>query len=225
MPENNSVESSCKRWRLEELLPLADLISCQLMLHNDIAGVALTGSLARLEPLIHDIDMVVFHDGNIEDGSCEGSEEKRRSVGYNGTEIYLALERFIGESLSKKIASILGEVPSHLIFVNERILWNCEYLLERDWAVSGALGLNTGLYKTVFCQIPLLLLNPHGARSKLHEISQKVKTERFDKNVSWTRLPYAVIRHACANPACKPEEPWEERQKKIKRKKGHTWHD
>jgi len=212
---------TCKRWPPQELLPVADYLSCVLKIHQNITGIALTGSLARLEPQSHDIDLVVLHNGKIQDGNCAGSEKKLYDVGRYNTrkEERLFMEEFVEKELANRITQITGEIPSNFIFVNQNALWNCEYLEslgKKFWGLSS--GLN-GFYTAVFCQIPLLLLDPQSVRGELFNHISNLPVEKFDKNFSWTGLPFIKIRHQCSNQACQPQETWEKRQKQIREKK------
>ena len=61
------------------LLPRAELLGGILMQHPHISGVALTGSVARNENCVHDIDLVVFHDGVMKAGSSNDPQVREFS--------------------------------------------------------------------------------------------------------------------------------------------------
>ena len=117
-------------WNAQYLWPKAELVSFLLMQNENVCGVALTGSLARFEHAVHDLDFVILHNGKLKDGSAK--EPPRREPYYNND---LILNSAIDSgSITRHIKQALGVVPADFIFVNVQALWNCEYLqsLERQ---------------------------------------------------------------------------------------------
>ena len=211
----------CKRWTSQELIPKMDLLAFLLLLHPHITGVLLTGSLARKERKIHDIDLVVLHDGEMEDGSaCDPMKEEP----YYSNDLLLATTVSGGpEFLSRALGHARGPVPLNYIFVHEEVLWNCAYLqsLSEEERYSE-------FYKRVFCDIPLLLFDPYSRRGLLRErIEVNPKTViAFGRGISGLAYSYPVVqaRHQCENPECLPHQPWSECRKEIRRRKVHLGH-
>ena len=214
----------CKRWRPEELLPKVDLLTFLLMLNPHVTGVALTGSLARKERRIHDIDLVVLHDGELEDGSAQDPE--REEPYYNNdlilSSVFAATDG--PELLSRSLSQARDNIPVNYIFVSEKALWDCGYLarLEREENFPG-------FYKRVFCDTPLLLLHPYHVRGKLLERIDSRQIVAFESGLFWNGFSYPVlpIQHKCGEIAflsCQPAQTWAECRKEIKRRKNHWWH-
>jgi len=211
----------CKRWRPEELLPKADLLSYLLLQHPHIVGVALTGSLARREPKIHDIDLVVFHDGTMEDGSAQDPE---RTTPYSYNNDLSLVEVLRNGLLARSLSQARDGVPVNYIFVDQKVLWDCTYLrsLEKQERFKE-------FYLRIFNDIPLLLLGPYQRRGMLKARLTDKGVVHFEQglrqakllNLCYTVLP---IRHFCDQNSCKPKIPWSVCRFKIRLRKKHFWH-
>lgn len=209
----------CKRWRPEELLPKVDSLACLLLQNQHITGVALTGSLARLEPQIHDIDLVVFHDGEMQDGSSQDPPKDTPSCSNE-----LILGSVMGEDIARSLGHVRGDVPINYIFVGETALWDCRYLQELEKVEMSEKGRGEfEFYLTILCQIPLMLLSPSSCRGGIKRLAENVEATNFGRQ--GLSEPVIRIRHWCDSEKCRPIQPWAERSLEIKRRKGHTWHD
>lgn len=213
----------CQRWSPRTLLPKVDLISFLLMQNPHVTGVALTGSLARFEPLVHDIDLVVFHDGMISDLSCS---EPRQDVEKDDYSSALPLACVIENGVvARHITQARNGVPINFIFVNERVLSDCDYLqslVYQEWF--------PGFYQRVFCGLPLYLLGPYHRRGILVQsvtTEEIVALERCPNGSTEDKFSYpaVLVRHVCDNPLCKPTQAWEECREEIRLRKNHWWHD
>lgn len=207
---------SCNRWTASQLLPKAELISHLLIENALVNGVALSGSLARLESNIHDIDLVILHNGSMNDGSSTVPEGIKK-INYDNEVI---LSTAVGGILARRIDQVRGEVPLNLIFVHEKALWDCQYLasLEKKESFSG-------FYLTLFCQIPLVLLNPGSQRGGVKQYTEDMEIGNLKPTIISASYSGISLKHRCGNPNCRPKQSWEERQREIKKRKGHTWHD
>lgn len=213
----------CKRWRPEELLPKADNLASLLLQNQHVTGVALTGSLARLEKKIHDIDLIVFHDGTLRDGSAPdppGPAEYDYEDSFPLDVAFVVPECKLVHSLREARAG----VPVNYIFVNEKVLWDCSYLQALE-----AKEHFKDFYLRVFCDIPLVLLRPIERRGLLQErigFEYGNTNTWFDGFVSGCTFPYTGwrIAHHCIDPRCKPGETWAECRRRIKLRKFHWWH-
>lgn len=199
------------------LLPKAKVLAALIATHWQVEGVALTGSLARLEPLVADIDLVVFHDGMIRDGFV--SDSLKRSY----DESNFTLDGVLGRELAYLLSFARGETPVDYIFVRTDALWDCGYLSQLRTQER-----HPDFYATVFCQIPLYLLNPKVVvRGRLHKFL-------FHKDgicgFRWLDLtlqeahyffPEIQVRHRCLTPSCQPKTPWEERWRTLRVRKGY----
>lgn len=193
---------SSRVWRPEDTFPRAVVLAHLLMEEEDISGVALTGSVARFE-LAHDIDLVAFsNSGLIESGIlCEDPADRLQEIleGYCPVDFIEA----IFPKASYYLSVARGEVPVSYILVSEAILWDCRLFQEQPQFVP-----DREFYQQVFCNIPLLLLNPGDTR---HELGKYVK--RFKEHgveVGTHIFPVRNVRHECENEGCKPKRSWKE---------------
>ena len=206
----------CKRWKPEELLPKAELLSCVLQLDSRVIGVALTGSLARLEPKIHDIDLVIFHGGSMPNGTAQ--DPARVEPYYNDD---ISLSSVLTPHISRTLSQARAEVPINYIFTGIEALWDCEYLdlLAEEERMKD-------FYRRIFCDIPLVLLFPIDRFEKL--IDNPVKASNISLSGKTTingHYYYGYkIKHQCNNPACQPKQSWAECREEIKHSKNHWWH-
>lgn len=216
----------CKRWRPEELLPKADQLAALLLQNGHVTGVALTGSLARLEPKIHNIDLIVFHDGSLRDGSAPdppGPAEYDYEDSFPDS-FPLDTAFVIPEwSLVRYLRQTSSGTPVNYIFVKETVLFDCAYLQALE-----AKEKFRDFYRRVFCDIPLILLRPAERRGLLRERIS------VDPDVLWfggfvvprhiLQLIGLSIAHCCTDPRCKPRESWTTCRWRIKLRKFHWWH-
>lgn len=219
----------CRRWRPEKLLLKAYVLSAILMHDHRVTGVALTGSLARLEPKIHDIDLVVFHDGQLREGSVTDPPDLAE-YGYEDSFPLDFAFRTPGGNMVTALRRTSGRVPMNYIFVNEKVLWDCRYLLWLE-----AKEHYKDFYKRVFCDIPLILLRPQERRGMLKErltdesviafgIAQSMRYGFEWQETPRPNYPGLPIAHYCSDPLCKPRESWAECRRRIKFRKMHWWH-
>lgn len=206
----------CKRWRPQELLPKVDLLQYLLKQCPGVVDVALTGSVARLEPEVHDIDLVIFHDGSLKDGCAQDPE---RMEPYYNNDINLA--GAVGPEIARQLSQARMGVPVNYVFVEARVIFDCEYLR--------ALGEQENFpefYLRVFCDIPLVLLNPYYCHNIFREVFHDSEMFLIDgdlpRNNGYAH-PGLLIRHTCES-GCKPKQPWSECKKEILKRKGHWWH-
>lgn len=215
----------CRRFRPQELLPRADLLTYLLMQNEHVTGVGLTGSFSReyTRPLrkIHDIDLVVFHDGTLDDGSVQDPE---RTEPYYNDDLFLH-DIVTQEGASRALTHARMSVPVNYIVVGERVLWDCGYLQSLE-----AKERFPEFYLRVFCDIPLILLHPYHRRGLLRErircdTETVVWLERGFPRVKFG-YPGVVIRHQCGDTVrlCKPKQSWDECRQEILRRKRHWWH-
>lgn len=216
----------CRRWGPRELLPRADLLTYLLMQNEHITGVGLTGSFAREyardRRAIHDIDLVVFHDGTLKDGSAQDPE---RMEPYYNNDIFLH-DIVTEEGAARALGQARMGVPINYIVVGEYVLWDCNYLRSLD-----AQELFPEFYLRVFCDISLILLRPYYRKGLLRE-RVRCDTEtviELSRGLSHMRMGYpgVMIRHQCGNApprVCRPSVPWQECRREIRRRKGHWWH-
>lgn len=198
------------KWSPTELFPKAELIADFIGKNRNVTGVAVTGSLARLEPA-RDIDLVIFHNGAFKDGLARDPErpEASRPIAnqyYNNDLDFSLVPNY------QAVIRTRGNVPLDLIFVQEKILWDCSYL-----ELLGKSEKFPEFYKRVFCDIPLLLLG----------VRRHSPLEKFTGNlpVKWLEVDYGLsypscnIMHTCQNPACKPTVTWEQLRVEIEKRK------
>lgn len=216
----------CRRWSPEELMPRVDLLAYLLMQNEHITGVGLTGSFAREYTRnarrIHDIDLVVFHDGTLEDGSAQDPE---RMEPYYNNDIFLHAI-LPQEGACRALRQARMGVPVNYIVAGEHVLWDCQYLRSLE-----AGELFPEFYLRIFCDIPLFLLRPYYRRGLLRE---RIKCDTGTVLNLGGSLPRAgglgysgvMIGHKCDSPLrlCHPSVPWRECRLEIQRRKGHWWH-
>lgn len=219
----------CKRWRPEVLLAIANRLAELLIENRHVTGVALTGSLARLESNIHDIDLVVFHDGTLKDGSAPdppGPKEYDYEDSFPLDVAFVVPERDLVRSLREASSG----TPVNYIFVEEKVLFDCAHLQSLE-----AREHFKDFYTRMFCDIPLVLLRPRERRGMLKERLSDESIAAFEiaqlmsHNFDWQLTPSVdypglPIVHSCENPGCRPKTTWGECREEIRRRKGHWWH-
>lgn len=200
---------SCSRphWSAEELLEKTDVLSALLMNHPAVTGVAVTGSVARMEEDAHDLDLVVFHDGSLPIGGFRQRDEiddveNRWDIPSDE----------IGADLVRRLQAVREHVPVTYLFVNETTLWICA-----DLQALGGQEIHSGFWRTVFCQIPLLLFPEHRGVG-LQKFTDYLRSE----TVSAYR--FIPLRHHCGSAGCDPIASWEEiegwiKERKVKRER------
>ncbi|OHA00954.1 MAG: hypothetical protein A3C07_00955 [Candidatus Sungbacteria bacterium RIFCSPHIGHO2_02_FULL_47_11] len=206
----------CERFGPNDLLPRADLLAFFLMNEAHVTGVAITGSLARLERWCHDIDLVVLHDGALEDGSCSDPDTK---INYGDR---VPLTSFSLPEIAYHLTQARNGVPIDYLCINERILWDCDYLRS-----CADIEEYSEFYLQIFSE-PLILLNPNHRRGELRK--HTTRREIFSLKCGFPHLsPWNLygmqISHECKNQGCKPIQPWEQCRDKIRRRKNHHWHE
>ncbi len=198
------------KWPPSELFPKAKLIADRIGKNRNVTGVAVTGSLARLE-LARDIDLVVFHNSAFKDGLARSPERPEASRPVADQYDCNNLD-FSSVPNYQAVIRIRRNVPLDLIFVREEILWDCAYL-----ELLGKSERFPEFYKRVFCNIPLLLLG----------VRRHSPLEKFTENlpVKWLEVDYGLshpsckVMHTCQNPACKPTTTWEQLRAEIEKRK------
>lgn len=197
----------CKRYSPRQLSPVVNSLVSIFHKNLSISGVAVAGSLARLEPLVHDIDLVIFHRGSREGlDSCNGDDLRGSNISSEN-------------EIIQEISRVRQDIPVNYIFVHEKILWNCNYLQSFSAAVEG--DTESGeLYPTVFCEVPLLWIELEvSCNTTLRAYAREYIEDSVFGNHVWR------IAHTCGDSKCRSRRPWEERRKDLKKKKGHTWHE
>lgn len=201
-----------KEWKPEELLPKADLLAHLIEECSEVSGVALTGSLARREPASHDIDLIVFHDGGLQEGDCRDPSRADDSDS-------ISLVATFGETMARRLSYVRGDVSVNYVVVHEKALWDCQHLQ--------ALRVKERFpefYLTVFCQTPLVLLAINSKRSGLRQFIDELEPMMLSAGKGKKyNLPGIVIRHHCGDPCCRPSLTWEERRIEIVAKKEQAW--
>ncbi len=208
---------TCMRWPPVELLWRAENLAQTALTQPHITGVALTGSLARMEPLIHDIDLVVLHDGTLPVGGI-GDPPTKAAYDEGLDLLYSAIFQTQTEERLRKQR---GPVPVNYICVPDRALWDrktLQSLKQRERF--------TDFYLRVFNDIPLYLLRPTDCLFGLFD-QERYKVLEVT-SIGWRgNQPIRAVRlkHLCGNPGCIPQQAWERCRAEIRARKRHTWHD
>ena len=222
------LEEFCEQWQPKKLLPLALRLAKILLGHEHVLGVAITGSLARLEPWCHDVDFMVLCDGTLPDG---GSSIPPRHEGYETLfEDDIDFFQVLGPAFYNAVCNSRQGVPLNLIFTQAIALWNCEYLQ----ALTSREKFNS-FYKRVFTDVPLFLLLGSRAKGKLADfitscteeflpLSLKQQLLLFEKQPRVRGIWATRIKHLCEEAGCRPTQTWEECEAEIKARKNHPWH-
>ncbi len=208
---------SCKRWPPADLLWRADNLAETALLSTHINGVALTGSLARMEPLIHDIDLVVLHDGMLPIG---GIGDPLSEIDYDEGLDLNYRDIFLPE-IEEKLREKRGPVPVNYICVPDRALWDCKVLQSLKQYERFP-----DFYLRVFTDIPLFLLCPRDCLFGLlsHERYAADEITFIGRRVNQP-IEAVSIKHLCGNPDCVPKQTWEKCRSDIRARKKHYWHD
>lgn len=209
--------NTCMRWPPGELLWRAENLAKTALLSPHITGVALTGSLARKEPLIHDIDLVVLHDGTL---SIGGISDPLTEATYDEG-LDLPYGAIFQTEIEKTLREQRGPVPVNYICVQDRALWDCRILQSFKQHERFP-----DFYLRVFTDIPLFLLCPSDCllgllaqeRYAAHEIISIGR--RGNDPIEAVRL-----KHLCGSPECIPRQTWEQCKAEIRARKNHHWHD
>lgn len=209
--------NTCMRWTPKELLWRAENLAQTSRSQPHITGVALTGSLARMEPLVHDIDLLVLHDGTLPIG---GIADPPSEAAYDE-----GLDLSYGAIFHPEIEEILrrqrGPVPVNYICVPVRALWDCktlQFLKQYERFPD--------FYLRVFTDIPLFILCPRDDLFGLLGQERFASHEIISIGCRGNQPIEAVrLKHLCGSSACVPKQTWEECKAEIKARKCHTWHD
>lgn len=150
-------------WRKPTLMECAIQIADYFSMLPVIKQVALTGSLARLNERskAHDIDLVLFHDGEVPDRmiTLEGKVESWNPYGIDrvpNRELFSFLEKLFGASALPIARYLINVVPSKvdIVLAHRRILTDCDYL-----GKFSVMDKDPDFSKRVFCELPLLGFN------------------------------------------------------------------
>ena len=120
----------------------------------------------------------------------------------------------MGESIANHLTHARRDVPVNYIWVHEEVLWGCDHLqsLERSEDFPD-------FYLTVFCQIPLILVDYTICRGVLRKYIDRLLGAAPQILDSTLFFHGAKLRHECNSPGCRPKKPWEERRREIKARK------
>lgn len=192
----------CQHWRPEELQDRAENLASILLELQGVDAVCLYGSLARMEPTVHDIDLLILHNGTLPTGSA------RDPIGWLQKKIDL---KILLKPLYQKLARCRREVPINVELVDIRVLQACDYLLSLSKQEFG----HPGFYRRVFVGGPIQVLGATtAAQAKL--LASSCGQVIVAKGVTTTtRL---LVGHRCGSIRCQPSKTWEE-VKKIRLRK------
>ncbi len=203
-----------RTWEMKRYLPTARVLADILYEHPGVTGVAITGSAARFEKEVHDLDLVVFHNGKkLEDNYSRYPH--RESRGWYG-EIEYTLTKLLGyryRRLAGHLEQATGDIPFDLILVNEKVLTSCSHLTGLQ-----DLTYDKDFFKRIFCELPMRLLLCAHSKGLVKKVTEKQKDVLVD--TGWSNaLLYKDIRHQCPPhyAPCKPRVTWEERKKERER--------
>jgi len=120
-----------------------------------ISHVALSGSLARNEKSINDIDLIALHFlGSRADMLCrinQPIESKIELCTINQSDVGYFTE-YLLDPIRLQLSEVLtAEDKVDIIFVQDKILYDCSYLANLSKNEK-----NEDFYKVIFCDIPLL---------------------------------------------------------------------
>ncbi len=192
-----------------DLLPTVEVIAAILMANRRISGVALSGSIARGESHCHDIDLVILHGGELEDGNCQNPP--RVSVSD------VLLESMVGRRAAQVLRHVYATrfIPVSYFFMHEKVLWECRYL--QTFAKQERFP---GFYRTIVSQIPLYLLwIGEEAKHLLQFVHGVEPTVLYESDgAKYTGIQ---VRHLCYQERCKPVAPWLEIHRQILARKEH----
>jgi hypothetical protein len=172
----------------ERMRGVAKMISHILLSGSGVNQVALTGSLARDEVFVRDIDLVVLHTlGDKCDLTCHLNHRIPDSYSVTSAEPRDFLKDVFSKNLDIAVKAVAGITSVDLIFVQEKALNDCTYL--RSLSTKERY---TDFYKRIFCELPLLPYDSY--------------TCEFKKE---------SLRHNCRE-TCKPAREWIKVRKEVK---------
>lgn len=172
-----------------------------------IDGVAITGSVARGESVCHDIDLIVLHNGRGVDGSSYHAASLSESRHYDLWFETRSVEQLLGPVVTEQsLRDIAEAVPFHVISVHAKILRDCAYLEKLNQRC-----VSIDFFKTVFCEIPLLLLVPDSTTGLLKTFLRGGFLRRLFSRYRYFFAEAIPLRHTCTN-CCFPEQSWEVRR-------------
>lgn len=192
---------SCRAWRPDELFWRAENLAEILLRHQDICGVAIFGSLARMRSEVHDIDFLALHSGPLLDGS---SQDPRRLSPLSRARHRINLKDVLG-SLHPDISLYRGDVPINVVFVWWEALRNCSYMRSLR-----KIEFSEGFFSRVFCDGPLTLLCLQGTKEGLRSyVFQGNPDQRILERRGTAPIYGLDIGHICGNIECQPKQTWE----------------
>lgn len=202
-----------QKWPPATLFPKAELIAHFIGLDQNVTGVAITGSLARFEHA-RDIDLVVFHNGAFRDGLAHYPQGLYSNLYDSDVLTFSLVPNF------RDVMKVSQDVPLDLFFVREEILWDCAYL-----KFLGDSERSPGFYKTVFCDVPLLLMGVRWGSSLekfIVKVNFPIRWLGMDNSLS---RPFCHIIHTCRNSACKPTVNWARLRAGVEKRKAQNLAD
>lgn len=203
----------CKHWSPGELFPFAKDIADALFTHKFIVGVGVVGSLARWESDIHDLDIIIFHNGLLRD--CVAFEPSFQ-IPHPDDKRLPHTTTLISSDTRTRIQkeNHLG-VPINFTLVNQRLFQDCKYLQQLHASMPHD---NSETYKIIAQHV--MILRPQQSRGKIAEL---IKEKIGDKE--GPTLESVFLEHNCQNPACKPVRSTEQLFAALReRRRRSPWH-
>ena len=192
-----------KRWPRRDITREIEQIAWVLKEEGAVRGVAATGSFSRFEFPCGDIDVVIFHDGRLPDGSASYPS---KTYGYYSNPA-IALDNALSPRAFRELPK---HIPTDYMFVREDALWNCAYLQSLKEIERFA-----DFYLRILTdpENPLVLFR---ANDSLGALGRFLKNDPcFDEKLSdWFR-----VRHVCTDPKCKPKKPWSQERLEMEARK------
>lgn len=203
----------------EELFPRVELLCHFLEQNEHVAGVALTGSLARLEPRVNDIDLVVLHDGYFKDGRYQDAKDFKIVMTKNDGYGTIAETSFKDDILTRLLCEARLGVPVDYIVIEEKALWDCDYIKSLK-KIEGM----PDFYLRILCDLPLFLmtLEPTGALSQhMNGVPPSHLTTYTADAAHQFGYQGIPISHTCkyVNSNCRPSISWSDCKAQIKERK------
>lgn len=202
------------KWRIEEVMPVIDAVASIIMEDPRFVSIAVTGSVARNEFPVNDIDLIVFHDGRLSDGSW--SDPPKPTLDLHARNISPFAQGFV-----PSVRAARRDIPVDFLVVNQKALWDCEYLQSLKSIEQFA-----DFYLRVFCDpaLSLVLWKPLDTKALFHEAIMKNRSW-------WSYAPDFLVsslslclrlKHVCDNPLCKPKQTWQEAKKEMMKRKARS---
>jgi hypothetical protein len=157
-----------------------------------IVGVGVGGSLSKFEYVAHDLDMVIFHNGRLQD--TEGFIPSVAAPAPEDDMHLSAIGMLLPDRVAQRVVAIRDGVPTNLVLLDQKAFWDCRYV-----------GSLPDRYKTMFVRHhgSIHFFREEEARGALGMCLDSLRTTSI-VTINNTLCELIRMNHDCHNLNCQP---------------------